>query len=405
MKAMDRMTEPAGSGGGARAGQRGNVVFRNARMVLPDEVVPGALSVLDGRIVAIDDGGTSVAGAIDLEGDYLMPGLVEVHTDNFERHLMPRPKVRWPELPALLAHDAEVAAAGITTVFDALGVGESDPESLRGSAWHDVLGALELAGNQQLLRADHHLHVRCELPAPNTIALFEPFRGHARLSLLSLMDHTPGQRQWEDIDKARIYFTGKKGWTLDKFERHVAAAEALQVQYVEPHRAYFVDYCRTHGIALASHDDTTVEHVAQAHGEGASMSEFPTTLAAAQAARAHGMSTVMGGPNVMRGGSHSGNVAATELARHGVLDILSSDYVPGSLLNAAMRLVEEGHYTLPQAVATVTRTPALAAGLPDRGALQPGLRGDLLQVHVAQLPDGRSHAVVRAVWREGRRVL
>lgn len=405
MKPMDRVKEPMASGEGARNGLRGNVVFRNARLVLPDEVVSGALSVLDGRIVAIDDGGTSVAGAIDLGGDYLMPGMVEVHTDNFERHLMPRPKVRWPALPALLAHDAEVAAAGITTVFDALGVGESDPESLRGSAWHEVLGALELAGNQHLLRADHHLHVRCELPAPNTISLFAPFQGHPRLSLISLMDHTPGQRQWENIEQARVYFTGKKGWSAEKFERQVASAPMLQAQYAAPHRAYFVDYCRTHGIALASHDDTTVEHVLQAHGEGASMSEFPTTLAAARAARAHGLSTVMGGPNVMRGGSHSGNVAASELARHGLLDILSSDYVPGSLLGAAWRLVDEGHCTLPQAVATVTRTPALAAGLPDRGALQAGLRGDLLQVHVAQLPDGSQHAVVRAVWREGRRVL
>jgi alpha-D-ribose 1-methylphosphonate 5-triphosphate diphosphatase len=405
MKAMDRMKDVAGSGEGARSGLRGSVVLRNARMVLPDEVVSGALSVLDGRIVAIDDGGTAVAGAIDLGGDYLMPGMVEVHTDNFERHLMPRPKVRWPALPALMAHDAEVAAAGITTVFDALGVGEADPESLRGSAWHEVLAALELAGSQQLLRADHHLHVRCELPAPNTISLFAPFHGHARLSLISLMDHTPGQRQWENLEQARVYYTGKKGWSTEKFERQVAAAADLQARYAEPHRAYFVDYCRAHGIALASHDDTTVAHVVQAHGEGASMSEFPTTLAAARAAREHGLSTVMGGPNVMRGGSHSGNVAASELARHGLLDILSSDYVPGSLLGAAMRLVDEGHYTLPQAVATVTRTPALAAGLADRGALQAGLRGDLLQVHLAQLPDGSKHAVVRAVWREGQRML
>ncbi|QEI06355.1 alpha-D-ribose 1-methylphosphonate 5-triphosphate diphosphatase [Pigmentiphaga aceris] len=399
------MKESSASGEGTRTGLGGNVVFRNARMVLPDEVVPGALSVLNGRIVAIDDGGTSIAGAIDLGGDYLMPGMVEVHTDNFERHLMPRPKVRWPELPALLTHDAEVAAAGITTVFDALGVGEADTDSLRGSAWHDVLAALELGASQHLLRADHHLHVRCELPAPNTISLFEPFQHHPRLSLISLMDHTPGQRQWENLDQARVYYTGKKGWSAEKFERQVAAAAELQAQYAEPHRAYFVDYCRTHGVALASHDDTTVAHVMQAHGEGASMSEFPTTLAAAQAARAHGLCTVMGGPNVVRGGSHSGNVSASELARHGLLDILSSDYVPGSLLSAAMRLVSDGHYSLPKAVATVTRAPALAAGLADRGALQAGLRGDLLQVHVAQLPNGGSHAVVRAVWREGRRVL
>ena len=379
-------------------------VFKNARLVLPTEVLHGSLAVRDGRIHSLDGGASGVA-AIDLADDYLIPGLVEVHTDNFERHLMPRPKVNWAELPALLAHDAEVTAAGITTVFDALGVGEADTESLRGSTWASVLETLDACRARDLLRADHHLHVRCELPAPNTIELFAPFVGHPRLSLISLMDHTPGQRQWEDIELARIYYTGKKGWSQDKFERTVAAAEGLQSRYAKPHRAWFVDYCQTHEIALASHDDTTVAHVEQAHAEGASMSEFPTTLAAARAARARGLYNVMGGPNVVRGGSHSGNVAAADLAREGLLDILSSDYVPSSLMGAAVRLVNDGILDLPAAVATMTLAPARAAGLDDRGALQPGLRADLVQVHMATLPQGVRHPVVRAVWREGRRVL
>ena len=308
-------------------------------------------------------------------------------------------------MPALLAHDAEIAAAGITTVLDALGVGEVDADSLRGSAWNRVLDTIATCTERNLLRADHHLHVRCELPAPNTIDLFEPFHGHPRLSLISLMDHTPGQRQWENIEQARTYYTGKKGWSQEKFERQVQHAATLQAQYAEPHRAYFVDYCRTHGISLASHDDTTVAHVEQAHAEGAAMSEFPTTLAAAQAAHERGLLTVMGGPNVVRGGSHSGNVAAADLARRGLLDILSSDYVPGSLLSAVMRLVHDEVLTLPQAVATVTRNPARASGMADRGELTPGLRADLVQVHMAELPDGGRQAVVRGVWREGQRVL
>ncbi|MFZ2388934.1 MAG: alpha-D-ribose 1-methylphosphonate 5-triphosphate diphosphatase [Polaromonas sp.] len=382
-----------------------SLTFKNARMVLPHEVVQGSLTTTDGRIAHIDSGNTSAMEALDLEGDYLLPGLVEMHTDNFERHLMPRPKVYWAELPALLAHDAEIAAAGITTVFDALGVGEADVESLRGSAWTGVLKTLDTCTSQGLLRADHHLHVRCELPAPNTIELFSPFHEHPRLSLISLMDHTPGQRQWENIEHARVYYTGKKGWSQEKFERQVAHAHILQAEYAHPHRRYFVDYCRTHGIALASHDDTTAAHVRQAHEEGASMSEFPTTVVAAREARARGLRTVMGGPNVVRGGSHSGNVAAHELARLGLLDILSSDYVPGSMLSGAVRLVSDEVLTLPQAIATVTRTPALATGLADRGALAAGLRADLIQVRMAELPDGARHAVVRAVWREGQRVL
>ena len=381
------------------------IVFKNARMVLPDEVQTGSLSVEAGRIAGFGASNSSLPQAIDLEGDYLMPGFIEVHTDNFERHLMPRPKVQWAEMPALLAHDAEIAAAGITTVFDALGVGDADHESLRGTAWNTVLQTLDACTAENVLRADHHLHVRCELPAHNTIDLFQPFHGHERLSLISLMDHTPGQRQWENLEHARIYYTGKKGWSQEKFEHQVAHAERLQAQYAEPHRDYFVDYCREHGIALASHDDTTVAHVEQAHAEGASMSEFPTTLAAAQAARERGLLTVMGGPNVVRGGSHSGNVAAADLARHGLLDILSSDYVPGSLLSAVLRLVADDILSLPEAVAIVSRNPARATGLHDRGAIQPGLRADLVQVRVVNMPNGLRHGVVRAVWREGQRVL
>jgi alpha-D-ribose 1-methylphosphonate 5-triphosphate diphosphatase len=380
-------------------------LFTHAHLVLPDAVLAGSLRVQGGHIAEVQPGRSTVPGAIDLEGDYLLPGLVEMHTDNFERHLMPRPKVHWAELPALLAHDAEVTAAGITTVFDALGVGEADTESLRGSTWDSVLRTLDACQAQGLLRADHHLHVRCELPAPNTIDLFAPFMGHPRLSLVSLMDHTPGQRQWEDINHARIYFLGKKGWSEQKFQEQVARATQLQAQYALPHRAYFVAFCKEHGIALASHDDTTVDHVRQAHAEGASMSEFPTTVAAATMARTLGLRTVMGGPNVVRGGSHSGNVAAAELARLGLLDILSSDYVPGSMLSGAMRLVDDGLMALPQAIATVSRTPALATGLADRGALQPGLRADLVQVRMVQVAHGQHHPVVRAVWREGRRVL
>ena len=163
--------------------------------------------------------------------------------------------------------------------------------------------------------------------------------------------------------------------------------------------------CPLHGIALASHDDTTVAHVEQAHAEGASMSEFPTTVLAAQTARGKGLLNVMGGPNVVRGGSHSGNVAAATLARQGLLDILSSDYVPGSLLGAVFRLHQEGILDLPSAVRTVTLNPARATGLNDRGALQIGQRADLIQVRPVRLGNGQEHAVVRAVWRGGEKIL
>ena len=376
------------------------LVLRNARIVLKDEIVHGTLRVEGAAIAAIRSGPTRRNG-VDLEGDFLMPGLVELHTDNFERHLMPRPKVRWPELPALFGHDAEIAAAGITTVYDALGLGDVGLDGLRGQDMTSVLDAIDGAAGAGLLRADHRLHVRCELPAPNLLQLFEPFRGRARVGLISVMDHTPGQRQWENLEHARTYYCGKKGWTEQGFQDSLRNARANQERYVVPHRQHVVGYARSCGIPLASHDDTLTEHVEEGIRDGVVISEFPTRVDAARSAREKGLTTVMGAPNVVRGGSHSGNVAALELARHGLLDSLSSDYVPASLLLAAFRLVAEAGFSIPQAVNTVSRNPARAVGLEDRGEIAPGLRADLVQV---RLVDGKQ-PVVRAVWREGRRVV
>ncbi len=381
------------------------VIFKNARIILKDEVILGSVSVSKGIIDSIDQGMTSSKAGIDFEGDYLMPGMVEMHTDNFERHLMPRPKVSWAEIPALLAHDAEIASAGITTVFDALGVGDADTDNVRGKGWEDVLTALAICDAQDLLRAEHHIHVRCELPAPNTVELFKPFIGHPKLSLISLMDHTPGQRQWEDVEKARTYYTGKKGWSQAKFEHQVEHAFKLQEMYCAPHRKYFVEFCQANDIHLASHDDTTIEHVKQAHAEGASMSEFPTTMHAAQTAHDLGLLNVMGGPNVVRGGSHSGNVAASELARHDLLDIISSDYVPGSLISAVSRLVNDEILSLPKAISTVTYNPARATGLSDRGLIKQGLRADIVRMRMIALHTTGPQAIVKTVWKKGRQVV
>lgn len=375
-------------------------LLTNARLVLGHEVLRGTLRVQDGRITAIDHGLTSVLGAVDLEGDWLMPGLVEVHTDNLERHVMPRPKVSFPMQGAVQAHDAEIASAGITTVLDAIGVGDPYGDGFRArdqSALLEVLDRLEAAG---VLRADHLIHVRCELPASNARELFEPFAHHRRLRLISLMDHTPGQRQWTDVAHARTYYTGKKGWSDARFDEEVRIAPRRQAAHAQPNRVWFADFARTHAVALATHDDTTAEHVDEAHALGAGMSEFPTTLVAARRARELGLSTVAGAPNVVRGGSHSGNVAALDLARAGLLDALSSDYVPSSLLLAAWLLTRDAGFSLPEALAVVTRRPAQACGLHDRGELAEGLRADLVRVRaVGDAP------VVREVAVAGRRVV
>ncbi len=376
-----------------------DIVFTNARVVLADETVTGHVVVRDGRIVAVGSGPTGVAGAHDLGNDFLIAGLVEMHTDNLERHVMPRPKVMFPMQAAVQAHDSEIAAAGITTVLDAIGVGDPYNDGFRSNDQSQLLGVLdrlELAGS---LRADHHIHVRSELPAPNALALFEPFRDHPRLRLISLMDHTPGQRQWTVLERARVYYTGKKGWSDARFDEEMRIAPQRQARYAEPHRRWFADFARRSGVALATHDDTTVAHVDEAVALGAVMSEFPTSLEAARHARACGLTTIAGAPNVVRGGSHSGNVSALDLAREGILDALSSDYVPASLLLAAWLLRRDAGFTLSQAISVVSRAPARACGFDDRGEIAPGLRADL--VRVREVDDD---PVAREVYKLGRRV-
>lgn len=372
-------------------------VFARARIVTRTEMVEGLVVVRDGLVHTIEPGGGVPPGAIDLEGDFLLPGLIELHTDNVEKQLMPRPGVLWPStLAALLAHDAQVAAAGITTVLDAIAVGEFSETSLRRKMLPEVVAAVREGTRARLFRADHLLHMRCELADKAVVEMFAPIAEEPLIKLVSLMDHTPGQRQWSDLGKFRGFHRDKK-WTEVEFEAELARRLEWQAIYAGPSRRVIVDMARSRGIPLASHDDTTEAHVDEALADGIVISEFPTTMVAARKARKGGMTTIAGAPNVVRGESHSGNIAASELATAGLLDALSSDYVPTSLLQAAFLLNERVGIALPAAIATVSANPAAMIGLEDRGEISPGRRADLLRV---SLHDGTP--VVRRVWREGR---
>jgi alpha-D-ribose 1-methylphosphonate 5-triphosphate diphosphatase len=376
------------------------MLIKNARIVTRDEEFTGVVRIENGLIAEVARGTTSAADADDWQGDYLVPGFVELHTDNLEKHLAPRPGVMWNVDAAFVIHDAQVAAAGITTVFDSLAIGSRTDAGLRGSEIHrNALAALDRLAGHNLLRADHYLHLRCEVGTEDVIELFDEFSGHRLMQLASVMDHTPGQRQWQDAAKWRQYQERNGKWSDEKMEATLVELSELQTRYAETHRRNIIDRCKALGISVASHDDTLVEHVDEAVADGIEISEFPTTIAAARAARDHGLLTIMGAPNVVRGGSHSGNVSALELAKAGLLDILSSDYVPSSLMMAAFQLVRDAGWSLPQAIASVSSTPARAARLEDRGAIEVGLRADLVRVGISgALP------VPRATYVLGERV-
>jgi len=372
--------------------------FENIRLVLDQSVALGSLTVEDGRIADIDI--VEELALEDLSGDYLMPGLVELHTDHLESHYAPRPGVRWNAVASIQAHDAQVASSGITTVFDALRLGMDYGARITSADMRILADAIAQAQAGGRLRAEHFIHLRCEVSTEDVAPGFALFSDEPLVRLASLMDHTPGQRQFVSLEKYREFHQGKAGLSDAEFEVFMASRMSLASEWSERNRKLISDQCQAAGIVLASHDDATPGHVDEAIEHNVHISEFPTTLEAAEAARAAGMKILMGAPNVVRGGSHSGNISALVLAQHGMLDVLSSDYVPFSLLHAAFLLADRiDAIGLPDAVRMVTRTPAEAAGFSDRGVLEKGKRADFIHTtYRDEVP------VVRGVWREGRRV-
>jgi alpha-D-ribose 1-methylphosphonate 5-triphosphate diphosphatase len=378
-----------------------DTVIGNARIVLADRVIErGWIAFADGRIAEMGEG-DAPAGAEDAAGDLVMPGLIELHTDHLEAHYVPRPKVFWDPVAAVVSYDGQLATSGITTVLDSLRVWREDGADEVDGRAGVLAAAIASARGENLLRADHFLHLRCEIPMPSVVEEAKELVGRPDVRLMSLMDHTPGQRQFRDEGKLRDYYRGKGGGRTDAeldalFERRFA----YQKVYAADNMRAIVALAHQYEIPLASHDDTTEENVTDAVRDRVSVAEFPTTMEAARGLHKAGIGILMGAPNVVRGGSHSGNIAAVDLAREGLLDILSSDYIPSSLLMAALQLPRHvPAIDLAAAIRTVTKTPAEAVDLSDRGEIAVGKRADLIRVHVA-----RDIPVVRSVWREGHRV-
>lgn len=373
-------------------------VFTNARIVLEDSIVTGSIQIRDGKIADISEG--SAQTGEDFEGDYLIPGLVELHTDHLEQHYSPRPGVRWNATAAIQAHDAQIASSGITTVFDCLRMGSDEDGGFEQGEMRAMADAIQAAERQGRLRSEHLIHLRCEVSADNVLDHFADFANDPYVRLVSLMDHAPGQRQFQTMDQYIFYYQKKRGLSDEAFKIFIDKRVEESVRNSTPHRIAIAKVCADNGITVASHDDATLAHVDEAIGNGVKLAEFPTSLDAAKASHQAGMSVLMGAPNIVRGKSHSGNIAARDLAEKDVLDVLSSDYVPLSLLYAPFILADEvDSISLPKAIAMVSATPARTVGLDDRGRIATGLRADLVRVH---RPEGVP--VARAVWREGRRV-
>jgi len=372
-------------------------ILTNATLVLAEEVLHGTLVLRDGAIAEVQPGRSGLTGALDMAGDHLIPGTVDLHTDNLERQVQPRSNARWPSRSAMIAHDAQCAAAGVTTVFDALCLGDLGFDKGRVRTFREGVADMDALSAAGLLRAEHFLHLRCEVPADDMLALFEPVADHARVRMVSLMDHTPGVGQYADLDYYRA-LRRSGGLDDEAIDRRMVELRANRVRLRGPNRSTVLARLHGRAVALASHDDRTEEDVRENAAAGVRISEFPVTMAAARAAKAAGMAVIAGAPNVVRGGSHSGNVAAVDLIDAGAVDAFASDYVPNSLVEAAFLCARRG-VLLHAAVALVTAAPARIAGLTDRGRLEPGLRADVVRVRLHE-----DIAVARATWSAGERV-
>jgi alpha-D-ribose 1-methylphosphonate 5-triphosphate diphosphatase len=374
-------------------------ILTNAILVLPDETISGTI-VMHGRIISDMQAGRSQSTrAIDVGGDTIIPGAVDVHTDNLERQVQPRSLARWPSRSAMVAHDAQCAAAGVTTVLDALCLGDLGFDKERIKTFQDGVIDLDALTEAQLLKADHFLHLRCEIPAPDMLELFDPVADHPLVRMISLMDHSPGVGQYANMD---FYRKLRRQGGLDEatIDRRIKEMQAQRARLRDPNRKALLDRVRGTTIALASHDDRTEAEIAENAADGIKISEFPVSMEAALAAKKAGMTVIAGAPNIVRGGSHSGNVNAVDLLRAGAVDAFASDYVPPSLIEAAFQCAREESITLSNAVAMVSDHPAQMSGLPDRGRMETGMRADLVRVRLhGTLP------IVRQVWRAGERVI
>jgi alpha-D-ribose 1-methylphosphonate 5-triphosphate diphosphatase len=373
------------------------MLLRNLRIVLPDTLVERGWLRLEGDVIAAFGEGEGPRGpAVDGNGLTAIPGVIDLHGDMLEREVEPRPSTHFPIDMAVYELDKRLAAAGVTTAYAALSFWEHDAQ--------DTVRGLELVRRlvdtihelRDGLLTDLRVHARLEVSTPQVAPALGELLAADRIELLSLMDHTPGQGQYRDIEHY-VGFISKwrrvgREHVENELRERMARAGTVEERWALARDIAAIAAER--GVPIASHDDDTAAKVDLVASLGATIAEFPVTLEAAVEARGRGLYIVMGAPNALRGSSHSGNLSAREAVEAGLVDCLAADYHPATLVQAAFGLAASGAASLPVAIALVTAGPAAALGLHDRGRIAPGLRADLCLVEAGPRP--RVRAALRA---------
>lgn len=368
-------------------------ILTNAVFVLPAKSLAGSLVIEDGRITEIAPE-RHFAEGLDLQGRLLVPGIIDIHTDYIEKEIAPRPDAKFPLELALHYMDLRAISCGVTTVLSAARVSHERAGILgtwtgdgleQGRAYESFLGRT---------KARHLIHVRWDTS-------FEP-AGDALAELLKLRsignlvynENIPGERQFRDLEGLIQRQATRLGITVEesraRMDERIARARSINNRHE-------VKAALSGKIPIGSHDDTTVEHVIQAHDAGATLSEMPCTIEAARKAKELGMMVCMGAPNYYRGGSHCGNLSCVDALAEGLVDILCSDYHFPSLLASALRMMEQGIAPW-DAMNLISLHPAQYLRLDaETGSIEVGKRADLVAVEPR-----RDFGAVSHVWVEGR---
>jgi len=382
----------------------------NATVILPDAVLSGgAVLVRDGLIAEVAPAASALRQepehVVNAEGAYLLPGIVDLHNDGYEYELNPRPNAALPLPLAFATFERRLVSAGVTTEFHAISFMDRPSTGRSVSAAERASGYIATLRQDGFRAVDHQILHRLDVWSPAVLDMVFASVDRMPVRYLSLNDHTPGQGQFRDIAayiarmKAYEETRGTTPLDVDGMFRTIAERGADTETLPAIYERLRVEAARQ-PLVVATHDDDSPEKVDFGWALGARVAEFPVTVEAAERQRERGMPIIVGAPNIVRGGSQSGNLDARELIQRGLADIICADYHVPSLLPAALRLVDEGLVGLPAAIRMLTLNAARAVGLTDRGAIAPGQLADLCIARV----DGSGVPQIEQVFRQGRSV-
>ncbi|MGA1932226.1 alpha-D-ribose 1-methylphosphonate 5-triphosphate diphosphatase [Arcobacter sp. YIC-464] len=355
-------------------------ILRSKNVLINEEFVPADVVIKGEFIERIDEYGKNEA-AVDLGEKKIAPGIVDLHSDAIEKEIEPRPNATFPVELAVAELDKKLSMAGVTTMFHAIGF-EENPKKKR---------SIDLAisqieeinkANDKHLGVDNYVHARFELSCDEAVEPIKEVISKGMVKLVSLMDHSPGQGQFKSLESFKSYY----GSYYDLNEEELQKVIDKKTNKNEDKINDLIAYAKEHNLTLLSHDDDCIEKLDGLLNLGVQISEFPLDLEVAKYAVSKGIATGMGAPNIVRGGSQSGNIAAIELVKEGVCKYLCSDYHPTSMLQAVYRMKEDANLDIAKGFSMVTSTPAAYGNLSDRGEIKEGKRADIIVVDDTHIP-------------------